>query len=174
MSNCCRRLFTAAPLTLLIATSADARSSLADGQAVVSLQNDQPCFSYPLDQVTAKYKFIPSLVEVFLNDKQDAAASGAKLWEFRRTRAQLLSNEPPPADRCVEYGTPPPGGSPASATPLEVNTPYRDYMTVFSAEPGSGGNRIYYEDFCITLDAHSGKSIAKAVHNRATNRFGCP
>ena len=173
MSNCCRKLFLAAPLTLLIATSAFARSSLADGQAVVSLQNDQACFSHPLDPVTAKYKFIPSLVEVFLN-KEDAAVSGLKVWEFRLTRAQLLSNEPPPADRCVEYGKPPPGSSHASALPLEVNTPYRVYMTMFSAEPGSGGNRIYYEDFCITRDAQNGKSIAKAVHDPTTNRFVCP
>ena len=173
MSNCCRRSFLVAPLTLLIATSAFARSSLADGQAVVSLQNDQPCFSYPLDKVTAKFKFTPYLVEVFLNN-EDAAASSAKVWEFRLTRAQLLSNEPPPADRCVEYGKPPPGGDHASATPLEVNTPYRVYMTMFSAEPGSGGNRSYYEDFCITLDAQNGKSIAKAVHNPLTNRFICP
>jgi hypothetical protein len=85
-------------------SSCVAGDSLADGNVIISLRNDQPCFSVALDDATRNRRFF--LYEVSVNSRSGPAAdAGAQYWTLRldRIAGERLGGIVAPGG-CVEYG----------------------------------------------------------------------
>ena len=174
MKNYClnKLLFLILSLTI---NNAFASDSLADGEAIVTVQNGQPCFSYPLDEATKKNKF--HLYEIEVYENKGGNYSSIKYWDLDinpQNRKSIISLNAP--EQCFEYGVVPPlTKHNVHAIPIKINTPYRVFLTIYSPEiaSSSASFRTYFNDFCLTLDTNNKKTVIIPEFNSSKGVFEC-
>jgi len=163
-------------LTLLVVKSdVFASDSIADGKAVVTLRNNQPCFSFPLDETTKKIKFLLYKIEVYFN-KGQAAYPSTKTWVLKiNEENKKFFNNPNTPEQCIEYGVSTPNNNSTVAIPVEINVPYQVFLTIYSPEiaSSSASIRSYYSDFCLILGATHNKIVVNPKFNSSTGVFQC-
>ena len=146
-------------LVLLMPAGVGATSRLYDADAVVTLRNGNPCFSYPPNgEKLFGYHLTVS----------NPGPRGAIVWDIRifdYEKKQLP--EPNSPETCVGYGV---VNSEMEvrrvAEPLLPDTPYRVFISV--AEAPAGGQRYRYlrkfaSDFCISKNDKGEGSIVAAA-----------
>lgn len=130
-------------LLVTIPISADAKRG-RDGEAVITLQGTQPCFSYPQDNEIRKGAYLFDYLCVSKAGPQgDPGGWAIQLADYNRK----ILIEPNTTATCIRYGVIPPRLKEiVHAEPLTFNTPYRAYLRVSTA---SGGEQRYASDFCL-------------------------
>ncbi|MEA5115915.1 MAG: hypothetical protein VB050_18015 [Geobacteraceae bacterium] len=147
-------------LIVLIPVSVNARSG-RNAEAIVTLHNGQPCFSYPQDKEIRKWHYSFGSLDVS-EIGQNSAATG---WEISIAdpfeKKGLL--EPKSTETCVKYGVLNLGMKVTQpAEPLRLNTPYRVRLSVLKPFEEGGNVRRYASDFCLSRNAKGEKIIVGA------------
>jgi len=118
-----------------------------DGKAVITLRDGQPCFSYPQDEEIRKRSYSFDYLAVTKAGPQGGVGGWVIQLASYDNKIQIEPNSP---ESCIRYGVLPPGAEEVNPVkPLELNTPYRAYLSV-SAD--SAGEQRYASDFCLTRD----------------------
>jgi len=115
-----------------------------DGMAVITLRDGQPCFSYPQDEEIRKRPYSFDYLAV----TKAGPRGGAGGWVIQlASYDKKILVEPKSPDSCIRYGVLPPRAEEVNPVkPLELNTPYRAYLSVSTA---SGSEQRYASDFCL-------------------------
>lgn len=133
-------------LVILIPVSVNAMSRLYDADAVITMRNGRPCFSYPQDEEIQKRPYSFGHLSVSKN-----GPLGGILWEIgisSSDRKGLL--EPNSQETCFEYGVLYPGTEVIkSAQPLQIGMPINVLIRVSTLGEGSFYVRKYLSNFCI-------------------------
>jgi len=162
-------------LTAVFVREAIASDSLSDGEAVVTLKHDQPCFSFPVDDATRGNHFFLYEISVSFN-KGLAAHPSTASWKLRvdQGNRQHFGKAGNP-EQCIEYGTAILAKSQPTAVPLEANIPYQVLLTIYSTEnsSSSGSIRTYHSIFCLGLDSNKRKMIVKTHFNLTAGKYAC-
>lgn len=153
---------------LLMPAQVGATSRLYDADAVVTLRNGNPCFSFPPNgEKLFGYHLTVS----------NPGPRGAIVWDiqiFDYEKKKLP--EPNSQETCIEYGV---VNSDIEvrrvADPLLPDTPYRVFISV--AEAPTGGQRYRYlrklaSDFCISKN-EKGDAIIVAAAGGDTGAWRC-
>lgn len=159
MLHFCRNSLIACAVVMLPAT-ATARSN-KDADAVVTLRNGMPCFSYPKDKEIRTKPYSFGYLSVSRN-----GSTGETGWEIGIVdyeRKGLV--EPNSPETCIEYGILGLGMKlKQAAKPLLPDTPYKVFMDVTEAP---GENTIYDRkfafDFCLTRNEKGETVIVEAT-----------
>jgi len=125
------------------------------GNVVITMQNGQPCFSYPQDKEIRKKKtYAFSYLDVLDYRHRGGWEVGLK-DSFRK---DLLDPNIPAT--CIKYGIPNPGMKVTrTAEPLLFDIPYQVRMDVLTSWEKEGNFECNYaSDFCLTRNA-KGESI---------------
>jgi len=151
-------------LIVLFPTTIIARSN-KDADAVVTLRNGKPCFSYPKDEEIRKRPYSFGYLSVSKNGPVGGAG-----WEIGITgyeRKGLL--EPNSPDTCIEYGVLGPGMKlKQAAEPLLPDTPYKVFIDVAEAPGGRNSyDRKFASDFCITKNEKGEPIVVEADFDKA-------
>lgn len=138
-------------LLILVPTSVNAVSRIKDADAVITMRNGQPCFSYPQDEEIRKRPYSFAHLGVSKN-------TGGVRWEIGIAsidRKGLI--EPNTPEACIEYDMLRSGTKVIKpAEPLENNIPYHVIIRV--TEPPNAKlsyKRLYYTDFCIVYNENN-------------------
>lgn len=157
-------------LSLLLPVSASATSSIKDAEAVITMSNGCPCFSYPQDKEIRKRPYAFDDLGVSINGPYGGVA-----WEIgieAYDRKGLL--EPSSTETCIKYGAVNPGmKEKRAAKELLLDTPYR--VTIHLSEaPGTRPHyvRMYTSDFCISSD-EKGAPIIVGASGGGTGDWRC-
>ncbi|MBT1072768.1 hypothetical protein [Pelotalea chapellei] len=132
-------------LVVLLPATVIARSN-KDADAVVTLRDDKPCFSYPKDEEILKRPYSFSYLGVSKN-------TGGVVWEIQITsyeRKGLI--EPNSPENCIGYGIVNPGmKEDKAAKQLLPDLPYHVFISVAEAPGGRNSyDRKFALDFCIS------------------------
>lgn len=145
-------------LFIVIPVSASAMSGQFDADAVVTMRNGNPCFSYPPNK---EKLFGYHLIVSKRNQHR------AYVWEIQVFNYDNLNvPEPNGPETCIEYAVVNHGVEvKLAAEPLLPNVPYQVYMSV--AEAPTGRQRYRYlrkfaADFCISNNEHGEPIIVGA------------
>lgn len=119
------------------------------GNVVITMQNGQPCFSYPRDKEILKKK-------TYAFGYLDVTKSGSERgegWEIGLSdpfRKGLLDPNTPAT--CIKYGVPNPGMKVTQpAEPLYFDTPYQVRLDVLTSWEKEGQNECNYaSNFCLS------------------------
>lgn len=156
-------------LFLLLPATAIARSN-KDADAVVTIRNGRPCFSYPQDSVIRKRQHSFGYLSISRN-----GPLGGEGWEIgveSFDRKGLV--EPDSPERCIEYGVMRPGLKVKQpADPLLYDTPYKVFIDVTQA-PGETliYDRKFALDFCVTRNG-KGEVLAVEASVHGSGRWTC-
>jgi hypothetical protein len=122
-----------------------------DGKAVITLRDGQPCFSYPRDEEIKKRVYLFDNLAVTKAGPQGGAGGWViQLADYNKK----IPVEPDHPETCIRYGVLPPRAEEVTPVkPLELNTPYRAYLSVSTA---SGSEQRYVTDFCLTRNPRGG------------------
>lgn len=166
MPNFYRNCIICCVVVLLPATGI-ARSN-KDAEAVVTLKNGMPCFSYPHDGEIRKRSYSFSYLGV-------SRISGGALWEIQIThydRSGLI--EPNSPETCIEYGVLNNGlKEDMTAVSLQRDTPYRVFISVAEAPGGRNSyDRKFASDFCLSRNGH-GEPIIVGASGDGTGEWRC-
>lgn len=145
-------------LFILIPASANAMYWIKDADAIITMRNGNPCFSYPQDDEVRKRPHAFSSLGVSKIIGVGGWAIGAENYE----RTGLL--EPNTPETCIEYGVLNPGMKVRyDAEPLQFNSPYRVNIHL-SDSPGVGVSykRDFESHFCITRNEKGETTVVEA------------
>lgn len=144
---------------ILFSGNAIARS-YKDADAVVTLRNGNPCFSYPQDSEIQKRPYSMSFLDVTAVLDGKAGWLTTKIYEDKTVR--VTPNSP---ENCIEYGVLSPGMRTRDvAKPLLFNTPYNVFIQV-SAIPGY--ERKFASEFCISRNEKGEPVLVEADFDKA-------
>ncbi|MHB8138503.1 MAG: hypothetical protein ACYDGO_08975 [Smithellaceae bacterium] len=122
-------------------------SRIKDADAIVTMRNGNPCFSYPQDKEIRKRPYSFGYLSVSKNGPY-----GAGGWEIQIAspdRKGLL--EPNTPKSCIEYGVLNPGTEVIKAAQsLQFDTPYNVYIRVSARDNGVLYMWQFQSDFCIS------------------------
>lgn len=154
-------------LVVLLPATVIARSN-KDADAVVTLRDGKPCFSYPQDEEIRKKPYSFSYLGVSKN-------SGGVVWEIQITsydRNGLV--EPNSPETCIEYGRLITGTKEDKvATPLLPDSPYHVFISVAEAPGGRNSyDRKFAFDFCIARN-EKGESIVVGASGEGKGAWHC-
>lgn len=154
-------------LVALLPTSIFARSN-KDADAVVTLRDGNPCFSYPQDEEIRKRPYSFSYLGVSKN-------SGGVVWEIQIAsydRKGLI--EPNSPETCIEYGILKLGmKEDKTAKPLLHDSPYHVFISVAEAPGGRNSyDRKFALDFCISNN-EKGEPIIVGASGEGTGAWHC-
>lgn len=156
-------------LILLPATSY-AMSSIRDADAVITMRNGNPCFSYPQDKEIQKRPYSFGYLSVSKNGPR-----GGGGWEIQIAnpdKSGLLDPNSP--ETCIEYGILNPGTEVIQpAKPLLVDTPYRVFISVTSRSKSAFYERKYLSDFCVSRNEKCEKILVGAVWDNKPDGWRC-
>mgnify|MGYP001559953817 CR=1 FL=1 len=162
-------------LLFFVSCQAGAISSISDGELVISLRNDAPCFSYPADDATQKRNYVFASLEMSWSDKV-SSLPGVAAWYIGVNPSEYgLANPSSPAT-CIGYGDHYPGAleNKGPAKPIRYDVPYRAHMRIASQRPLEEYFERKYESwFCLSRDATGATVLLKAERNRATSKYEC-
>ncbi len=140
-------------LLVMIPVSANAKQFKIHGDAVITLRNGQPCFSYPKDKEIRKGPYAFSYLAV----SKDGPQGGVR-WDvdmINLERKGLI--EPDNPVTCVNYGIPNSGMKARRiAEPLMFNTPYKVLISVAKTDTLKSSyieERNYRSSFCLKRNA---------------------
>ncbi|MDD2944189.1 MAG: hypothetical protein PHC51_14655 [bacterium] len=161
MPNFFRNYLTCCLIVMLPATVI-ARSN-KDADAVITLRDGNPCFSYPKDEEILKRPYSFSYLGVSKN-------TGGVIWEIQITsydRKGLV--EPNSTKTCIEYGVLTPGTKEdKAAKPLVPDSPYHVFISVAEAPGGRNSyDRKFASDFCITKNKKGEPVLVEADFDKA-------
>jgi hypothetical protein len=159
------------PLLLVLPTIGYAVSTIKDADAVITMRNGNPCFSYPIDKQILKRPF--SFGRLSVGTK---GPKGDAIWIIEAIDiASIDLIEPNNIENCIEYGATPSGTKIRfPAEPLEMNTPYYGRLHLYS-KPASEWHyqRKYMSNFCVVTNEKKQTTIAWAAYNEKTHRWEC-
>ena len=142
-------------IVIVFSGNAIARS-YKDADAVVTLQNGNPCFYYPQDHEIQQRPYSMSFLDVTTILDGKAGWLTTKVYEDKTARVIADSRE-----SCIEYGVLSPGMREREvAKPLLLNTPYSVFIQV-SAVPGF--ERKFATEFCIIRNEKGDSVIVEAT-----------
>jgi len=135
-------------------------SRLYDAEAVVTVRDGLPCFSYPQDEVIRMRPFTFAYMDV-----SKTGPIGGAMWVAQITnpyRKGLI--EPNSPETCIRYGGPHPGIEDyyEPAKPLLMDTPYDIFIRVGTLPGGALYERKFHSNFCISRDEKGNKIIVGA------------
>lgn len=132
--------------------------SYKDADAVVTMRNGNPCFSYPQDSEIQKRPYSISYLSVS-PIKTDRGGWLTTIY-YGEKKSVLNPNTP---ENCIEYGVLNPGMKEEhAAIPILPDTPYRVFIQV-SAVPGF--DRKFATEFCITKNEKDELVVVEAGGN---------
>lgn len=156
-------------IIILIPASSLAMSRIKDADAVISMRNGNPCFSYPQDEEIQKRRYSFGYLDVSSN-----VLSKPNGWEIgiaSPDRKFLI--EPNSPETCVEYGIPNSGMEVRqTAEPLRPNTPYRVLIIVGTVSNGPYYERKYLSNFCVIYN-DNGDPILVAASGGGKGQWRC-
>lgn len=146
-------------LVVLLPVNVRAGCPMWDAEAVVTLRDGLPCFSYPRDEVIRMRPYSFGYISVTrpgpISRKDGWAAQIADPY-----RIGLL--EPNSPESCIRYGGPHPGIVDTDpSTPFLFDTPYMIFLRVSTPE-GALYERKFATFFCISHDGKGNKIIVGA------------
>ncbi|MEA5115917.1 MAG: hypothetical protein VB050_18025 [Geobacteraceae bacterium] len=167
--SCCNSMICL--LLVLIPATVSAKSD-RNAEAIVTLRNGQPCFSYPKDKDIRKWHYSFGSLDV----SETGPNAGKGVWQVGLSdpyrKKGLL--EPNSVGTCVKYGVLNPGMEVTQpAEPLQFNTPYRVHISVLKSDQEGGNVRLYASDFCLSRNAKGEKIIVGAVWDDKTDAPRC-
>jgi hypothetical protein len=137
----------------------------SDGEAVVTIKNNLPCFSYPRDKevVSKEKKGIPyglHSIGLIANARRPQDFKGR--WELQHDDGLRHQLDRPEA--CIEYGSLPSHMNALVPTELlQLNVPYEISMSLYTSK---GHNRIYSSFFCLVRNEDNELVITGAVYDK--------
>lgn len=136
-------------LFVLIPTTSSAKSD-RNAEAIVTLRDDRPCFSYPRKKKTSETRYSFGYLSV-----SEIGPYARGKWEISISdpyeKKGLL--EPDSLGACIKYGITNPGmKAKQAAEPLQFNTPYRVHLIV-DTMPKFVNEWRYGSDFCLSRNA---------------------
>lgn len=151
----------------LFSSSATAMSRLYDAEAVVTIRNGNPCFSYPQDEEIVKRPYSFGHLSVSKN-------RGGVMWDVGiaiSDRKELP--EPNSSDSCIEYNHIYPGVEVLkTAEPLQIGTPYNVFIHVSARGNGKFYERKYLSNFCIVQN-DNGKQVLIGASGGGKGEWHC-
>jgi len=121
-------------------------SSIKDADAVITIRDGKPCFSYPQDKEIQEKPYSFGYLSV-----SNISSVGGNGWEIQVARSDgkgLLEPNSPAA--CIKYGAHHPGiKSKKPAERLLMYTPYKVLIVVHSPPLGPVYERKYLSRFCL-------------------------
>jgi hypothetical protein len=151
-------------LLILIPVSVSAMSRIRDADAVITMRNGNPCFSYPRDEEIRKRPYLFGYLSVSKNGPYGGDGWGIQITSPDR-KGLLEPNSP---ETCVEYGVLNPGMKVMySAEPLLPDKPYRVFISVSARDKGVFYERKYLSNFCISRNEKGESIIVGAEWNDA-------
>lgn len=136
-----------------------------DADAVVTMKNGQPCFSYPRISEIQNRPYSLSFLDVTSVDRGKAGWLTTVIFGDRKVNVT-----PDIPENCIEYGTLKPGMKEEhAATTLSFDTPYRVFMQVAAAE---GYEQKFASEFCITKNEKDEPILVEAEGN-GKGAWGC-
>ena len=147
-------------MCVFVPVSVNAMSSIKDDNAIITMRNDNPCFSYPRDKEIQKVSYLFSYLSVSKNGPQGGAG-----WEIgisNLDKRGLL--DPNSLETCIEYGVLNPGmKEKQAAEPLLPETPYRVFIRVAEASGGRNiESRKFLSDFCLSRNEKGEPTVVDA------------
>jgi hypothetical protein len=134
-------------LILAVPLTVQAYSGIKDADAVVTVKNGKPCFSYTLDEETSRRPYRFSFMTVAEN-----GPAGKSVWELKSSAI-----EPSSVATCIEYG---------GSQPLQIKTPYNVHLVVGANVDGAAYEWKYHSDFCIVSDGKSLPVVTAAYFDK--------
>jgi hypothetical protein len=115
-----------------------------DEKAIITLRDNQPCFSYPPNGETRKRPYAFDYLAI----TKAGPRGGAGGWVIQlASYDKKIPVEPNSPKTCIKYGALPPMAAEVNpVSPLEFDTPYRAYLSISTA---SGSEIRYASDFCL-------------------------
>jgi hypothetical protein len=158
-------------LVIFTPATVNAMKSMKQGDAVVTMRNGNPCFSYPQDKEIQKRPYSFGYLHV---DKLGSIGGGGWVIQITRSdRKGLLDPNSP--ETCIEYGIHHPGTEDMEpAKPLQVDTPYEVRFVVYPIySDGGGDERRYLSYFCVSRNENGESVLVSAEVNKQIGGFQC-
>jgi hypothetical protein len=157
-------------MLLVIPLPVHAISHIRDADAVITMRNGKPCFSYPQDEEIRKRPYSFSYLDV---SKNGPIGGGGWVIQIASPDGKGLL-EPNSPETCVEYGVLNPGMKVwQTAEPLVFDTPYRVLIRV--TEPVGGHHsyvRGYLSNFCLIRN-EKGETVLVAASGDGKGAWRC-
>jgi hypothetical protein len=146
-------------LIILFPINVCAMSSIKDADAVITMRDGKPCFSYPQDKEIQARPYSFGYLSV-----SNISSVGGDGWEIRvPISARKESIEPNSPSTCIKYGVLHPWiKSTRPAERLLMNTPYEVLIVVHSPPLGPVYNRKFLSEFCLVRDAKGNTVVVDA------------
>ncbi|MGA7828024.1 MAG: hypothetical protein WCA04_10205 [Geobacteraceae bacterium] len=156
-------------LFIVIPVSASARSN-KDADAIITMRNGQPCFSYPQYEEIQKKPYSFDYLSVSKNGPVGGVGWEISIKDYDR-KGLLEPNSP---ETCIEYGVLNPGmKEKQAAKPLQSDTPYQVFISVSEAPGGRNSyGRKFAADFCISRN-EKGEPILVGASGGGTGDWRC-
>ncbi len=157
-------------LLVLIPGAVSASDRIKDADAVVTIRNGNPCFSYPQDEEIRKRPYSFSYLSLSKNGPYNGG--GWVIQLASPDRKGLL--EPNTSETCIKYGVLHPGTKDIdSAEPLELDVPYKVHIRVIARNDGPTYERKFRSDFCVSRNEKGEKIIVGADWDDKTDGWKC-
>ena len=152
--------------------NAIAMSRISDGDLIISLRDERPCFSYPIDEETKKGGYSFGYLSVIWNDGV-SSLPGHLAWELELAPGSKDLANPSSQESCVGYGYRYPGTQEKEgpAKPIRYGIPYNAHMMISTT--GVFSKRKYETWFCLNRDLTGAIVLLKAERNRSTSKYEC-
>ncbi len=143
-------------------------SRLYDAEAVITLRDGLPCFSYPQDEEIRKLPYSFGYLSV-----SKPGPIGGVMWEIQTSNWEKLL-EPNSPKTCIRYGGPHRGikNYYDPAKPLFMDTPYLVFIRVGTLE-GPLYERKFLSSFCLVRDEKGNTVIVDIKRDSKTDEWVC-
>jgi hypothetical protein len=139
-----------------------AMSSIKDADAVITMRDGKPCFSYPQDKEIQARPY--SFGSLSVSNRSSVGRNGWAIEITSAARKGLL--EPSSPATCIRYGIHHPGTeSKRPAERLLMYTPYDVLIVVHSPPLGPVYERKFLSEFCLARDEKGNTVVVHAQWN---------
>jgi hypothetical protein len=144
---------------------------LWDADAVVTMRDGLPCFSYPQDEEIRKRPYSFGYLDVSKTGSIGGGMWVAQLTDPYNGKRLLEPNSP---ETCIRYGGPHPGVKDYydPAKPLQMDTPYIVFIGVISRSEGLY-ERNFLSSFCLTRDENGSTVLVDIKQDSKTGEWKC-
>ncbi len=157
-------------LIILFPINVCAMSSIKDADAVITMRDGKPCFSYPQDKEIQEIPYLFGYISV--SKWGSVGGNGWTSWVARSEGKGLL--EPNSPATCIKYGVSHPGlRNIRPPKELLMNTPYEIFIRVHSPPLGPIYNRKFLSEFCLVRDAQGNTVVVDADWNNDNRAMRC-
>lgn len=157
-------------LILIMISNVIASDRNKDADAVISMRNGNPCFSYPQDEEIKKRAYSFTYLGVSNNNPFGGVQWAIQIASLDRNG--LL--EPNHTGTCIEYGVTRPGiEDMESAQPLLFNVPYQVHINVHARNNGPTYERKYESNFCLARNEKGENFLVGAEYDGNADAWKC-